>query len=105
MTPLCSLAELAEGTCLEFESQGEPCFLLRHDGSLAAYRNRCPHRGVTLNWQPGDFLSVAGDEIRCATHDARFRPTDGLCTAGPCVGKRLIALPVVVRDGVVYLCG
>jgi nitrite reductase/ring-hydroxylating ferredoxin subunit len=105
MTPLCTLDALADGACLEFEWQGAPCFLLRRGVEVVAYRNRCPHRGVTLNWQPHDFLTEAGDEIRCATHDARFRPDDGLCVAGPCNGKRLTSLPLLVRDGVVYLCG
>lgn len=104
MSPLCDLATLADGDCLEFEWQGEPCFLVRRDGEVRAYRNRCPHRGVTLNWSPGDFLTSSGDEIRCATHDARFRIQDGLCTAGPCGGERLMAVSVVIREGQVFVC-
>jgi nitrite reductase/ring-hydroxylating ferredoxin subunit len=72
---------------------------------VVAYRNRCPHRGVTLNWQPGDFLAPDGDALRCATHDARFRLHDGLCVAGPWAGRRLAPLAVEVRDGTILVAG
>lgn len=103
MTPLCKVNEIVEGTCYEFEWHGHPCFLVRHRGRLLAYRNYCPHRGVTLNWRPDDFFTESGDELRCATHDAHFRVEDGLCVAGPCAGESLVALPVVVVAGICFI--
>jgi nitrite reductase/ring-hydroxylating ferredoxin subunit len=34
----------------------------------------------------------------CATHGAVYRPDDGVCVAGPCVGASLTLLPVTL-DG------
>ena len=51
------------------------------------------------------FLTLAEDEIICSTHGALFRIEDGLCTSGPCTGKRLIPVPVAVKDGMVIISG
>jgi len=34
----------------------------------------------------------------CSTHGALYEPISGRCTAGPCVGDRLTALPLAL-DG------
>ncbi len=73
-------------------------FLVRCGERLHAYRNRCPHTGVPLNWMPDRFLTPEGDLIQCATHGALFRLEDGFCVFGPCAGQALEALSVRV-DG------
>lgn len=88
--------ELAEGQCREFELQlgGESaaCFAVQWRGQRYTYRNRCPHTGAPLNWQPDHFLNFEGDLIQCALHGALFRIEDGLCLHGPCVGRQLEAV-------------
>jgi nitrite reductase/ring-hydroxylating ferredoxin subunit len=74
-----------------------------HGGAVHAYRNRCPHRGVPLDWMPDQFLNADGTLIQCATHGALFRIHDGLCVAGPCIGRSLQPLPVRLRDGMLVL--
>lgn len=74
-------------------------FLVRQGGHLRAFRNRCPHTGVELNWGGDAFLDVSARFILCSMHGALFQPADGLCVHGPCVGRRLEALPVRVRQG------
>lgn len=92
-----TLEQLHRCEALEFElPDGEPAFALIDRGRVRAYRNRCPHRGVTLNWVPGRFLDSDGRYLQCATHGALFRPEDGVCVAGPCVGERLPALAVTI---------
>ena len=90
------LQALAEGECVEFELPGQdepqPCFAIRHRGQLYAYRNSCPHLGVTLNWMPDRFLSEDGAFLQCALHGALFRIDDGHCVRGPCAGRRLQAV-------------
>jgi nitrite reductase/ring-hydroxylating ferredoxin subunit len=65
---------------------------------LVAYRNRCAHARLDLDMGMGEFWSEKTQRIYCRTHGARYRPADGVCDAGPCVGARLVALPWR-RDG------
>ena len=73
-------------------------FIVNVKGSYHAYVNRCPHAGTSLDLWPNEFLTEDGRYLICSTHGAIYEPTSGLCTAGPCVGDRLTALPLVV-DG------
>ncbi len=66
---------------------------------VRVYRNRCPHRGTPLDWQPGRFLDREGRHLVCATHCALFRLEDGHCVAGPCAGDALEALPTRAAEG------
>lgn len=104
---LCAAADLPEGAPRAAEAAGRDgpldLVLLRHRGRVLAYRNRCPHRGTPLDWVPGRFLSPDGRQLQCATHGARFRFADGLCVAGPCLGERLAAVPVIEADGQIRL--
>lgn len=75
-------------------------FVVRKGTVLAAYQNACPHTGAPLEWLPDQFLDVDNGFIQCAIHGALFRPDDGYCLRGPCVGKRLTALRLLTKDGV-----
>lgn len=80
--------------------QGRPLegFLVNHGGGLHAYVNRCPHVGTPLDLWPNEFFTDDGRALVCATHGAIYEPATGRCTAGPCAGDALTALPVR-RDG------
>jgi nitrite reductase/ring-hydroxylating ferredoxin subunit len=73
-------------------------FVVNHGGRLYAYVNRCAHVGTPLDLWPNEFLSEDGRALVCTTHRALYEPATGLCTAGPCVGAALTALPLR-RDG------
>jgi nitrite reductase/ring-hydroxylating ferredoxin subunit len=103
MTPLCKQDALAEGSARGFDINGVPVFAVRKNGEVFAYHNSCPHIGVPLEWLPDQFLDSEGELIQCATHGALFVIETGVCVAGPCVGDALEPLPLVIRDGVVYL--
>lgn len=101
---LCALDELSEPGSRGFEIDAGDAmplklFVVRKDGVLAAYRNSCPHTGAPLEWLPDQFLDMDNSFIQCAIHGALFRPEDGYCLRGPCVGKSLQRLPVEVVDG------
>jgi len=72
-------------------------FVVNYDGSYHAYVNSCPHVGTSLDLWPNEFFTDDGRALICSTHGAVFEPTSGLCTAGPCVGDRLTALPVALE--------
>jgi nitrite reductase/ring-hydroxylating ferredoxin subunit len=91
---LCSLDDIANpGSCgFDIETGGAVplrLFVVRKGDVLAAYRNRCPHTGAPLEWQPHQFLDIDNSFIQCAIHGALFRPEDGYCLRGPCVGQFL----------------
>jgi len=73
-------------------------FVVNHEGHYRAYVNSCPHVGTPLDLWPNEFYTDDGRELICSTHGALYDPVSGLCTAGPCVGDRLTALPLAV-DG------
>ena len=98
MLRLCAPDELAEGQSRGFEIAEEKLFAVRKDGQLYAYRNRCPHRGIPLEWLPDQFLDHSASMIQCATHGALFLIESGECVAGPCAGQSLQILAVREDD-------
>lgn len=79
-------------------------FIVQKNGVVAAFLNKCPHTGAPLNWSPHQFLDIEGDFIECSLHGAIFRPDDGYCVRGPCVGESLQSLPVIQEDGFLWVC-
>ena len=92
MKYVCPSASLTEGASLGFEQHGIRLFVVRRAGQVYAYKNRCPHRGVPLEWQPNQFLDPSASLIQCATHAALFLIETGECVAGPCAGQSLTAI-------------
>ncbi|TWC10639.1 MULTISPECIES: Rieske (2Fe-2S) protein [unclassified Pseudomonas] len=89
---LCSNAELADNDSRGFDIEGHKVLAVRRAGKVHVYLNRCPHRGVPLEWQPDQFLDTSASLIQCATHGALFLIESGECVAGPCAGQFLVAL-------------
>lgn len=104
---ICPLTELTDPGCFAFTlnvgEQEVAGFVLLWQGRLRAYRNSCPHTGVTLNWAEDQFFDVEQHFIQCSMHGALFQPLDGLCLHGPCVGEQLTPLDVKLVDGQVIL--
>ena len=105
---LCRLADIPEGGTKGVEVEGpdglpRDLFLHRTGDSVRCFENACPHMGTPLDWRPGEFLSEGGAHFICATHGALFRLDDGHCVFGPCAGKDLVSVPVILRDGMIIL--
>jgi len=103
MLRLCAPNEVAEGQSRGFELAGEKLFAVRKDGRLHAYRNRCPHRGIPLEWLPDQFLDSSASLIQCATHGALFLIDSGECVAGPCAGQSLQIISVHEDEQAVWV--
>lgn len=103
MIRLCDTTEIADGQAKGFNLAGTALLAVRRDGKLHVYENRCPHRGIPLEWLPDQFLDSSGSLIQCATHGALFLIDTGECVAGPCAGQALRAVPCAERDGGVWL--
>jgi nitrite reductase/ring-hydroxylating ferredoxin subunit len=95
---IASFSSLVDGKPEARVSACGELIVLRLRDRVQVYVNRCPHKGASLDWSPGKFLSPDGQYLQCATHAALFRFEDGECVAGPCAGDALMAL-AVVRQG------
>lgn len=104
---LCASEALVErGDAVVFEvqqwRQKASAFVMRFDGKVVAYLNRCVHVPTQLDWQEGKFLDGDRELIICSVHGATYDPLSGRCVGGPCVGGRLTALRVEERESQVY---
>lgn len=99
-TRLCGIDDLADPGAKGFVFRQDDAmflgFVVRCGQSVRGYLDHCPHAGMPLALLPGRYLTREGDLILCSSHGALFRPSDGLCVAGPCSGKSLTSWPVMV---------
>ena len=105
--PLCASEALVErGDAVVFDvqqwRQKARAVVLRFEGRVVAYLNRCVHVPTEMDWQDGKFLDGDRELIICSIHGATYDPLSGRCVGGPCVGGRLTALRVEERDAQVY---
>lgn len=107
---ICASSELADsgrGVRFEVEYFGEraPAFLVRCDGRVYGYLNRCGHMPMELDWREGEFFDLGGRDLICSTHGATYAAASGKCLGGPCGGTPLVLLQVEERGGKVYFKG
>jgi len=99
-----SLRDGGDGVRFHVAYQGreEPAFVIRYQGRVHGYLNRCSHVPVEIDWQEGKFFDYSGLYLICATHGALYAPETGACLGGRCNGKGLIPLNVLEHDDSVY---
>jgi nitrite reductase/ring-hydroxylating ferredoxin subunit len=105
---ICAAADLLDaGKGVRFETQyrGETAaaFVVRHEGRVRGYLNRCSHIAMELDWQPGVFFDSEGRDLICSTHGAVYSASSGKCLGGPCSAGPLVRLAVAERDGFIVL--
>lgn len=105
---ICSSAALTEGGkgvrfTLERHGAKAAAFVVRYDGRVHAYLNRCAHIPIELDWLEGEFFDKFGLYLICSMHGATYQPATGHCIMGPCKRQHLTALQVAERGGNVYL--
>jgi len=104
---LCASDALGDGGdavpfALRYQGQALRAFAVRYQGQAVAYLNRCAHIGMEMDWQANRFFDADGQWLLCATHGAAYHPHTGLCVAGPCVGARLVPVPLLEHHGQLY---
>jgi nitrite reductase/ring-hydroxylating ferredoxin subunit len=74
-------------------------------GSVQAWEDRCPHRGVPLS-----LGRVDGDRLACAYHGWQYAAQDGRCVAIPAMPNQAVpgkvcvkTYPVLERQGLVWV--
>ena len=82
--------------------QKATAFVMRFDGRVVAYLNRCVHVPTEMDWQAGKFLDGDREFIICSIHGATYDPKNGRCVDGPCARGQLTVLRVKEHDAQVY---
>ncbi len=105
--PICvsdALAVRGKGIRFPVTAGGEDTtgFVVRCDGGVRAYLNRCAHVPIELDWNEGEFFDSSGLYLMCSTHGAIYLPESGRCAGGPCRGGRLRPITVLEKDNQVY---
>lgn len=105
-TALCRIDDIEDGGALvlTFGEGRSRCeiFIQRRGGAVFAYENSCPHARHPLDWSPGRFLDATGALLQCASHGAQFRIEDGFCVAGPCKGRYLRPVTILLDEATVF---
>ncbi len=109
-TELCRADEVPADNGLErrfgHPRTGFSMVLFRQGDGLLAFLNRCPHAGITLNFDEEVFCLYDADgqrDVLCPHHSALFRLPGGVCHDGPCQGDTLTAMPIEVVDGLIRI--
>jgi len=76
--------------------------LLLKDDKFTAFKNSCPHQGRRMNYSLGQFLITSEGNLVCPAHGAEFKPDDGLCINGPCLGQSLEFIHIQLNDDCVF---
>ena len=102
---LCAETDIADPGARSFVLQiGEAFFhgfVVRKEGQVAGFVDRCPHQGFPLAMELDRYLTPDGALILCGWHGAVFEPLTGACVGGPCAGGRLTPWPVAAVGGLV----
>ncbi|MEM9283868.1 MAG: non-heme iron oxygenase ferredoxin subunit [Verrucomicrobiota bacterium] len=88
---------LLEGQCLPVTLEGHPIALIRHDGSIYALEDRCPHADATIAMGLIDNGCIA-----CPWHFAEFNLATGAVLSGPAT-EGIPTYPVHEENGMVYV--
>jgi len=109
-TDVCACADVADGASrvVAFGASPQPFELIvvRTGGDVFGYVNECKHMGVGLNLLDDHAVETNDHHMVCQYHYAAYRFNDGYCTAGPCEGASLTAVPLAVRgDRIVIAAG
>lgn len=103
MQMLCTRDDLRRHPTFGVTVDGEQYLVLEYDNQIKAYRNRCPHLHIPLEWEEHAFLDKDSHLIRCSTHGALFMPDNGECVSGPCAGDKLQAVATRESNNIIYL--
>lgn len=104
MELLCTTDQIDERDARSFDTPVGEVIVAQRDGQFFAYKNNCPHLGISLEFQEQQFMDMDREYLLCSNHGALFRVEDGQCVFGPCLNEHLTAVPIQVHsDGKIFL--
>ena len=100
---ICSSSALADGQYCKlkvvFEGNEDECLLLRFDGKVYAYINRCVHMPRRLDGEESRIFDHSGRFLRCSMHGIVYTPQTGTSLSTMCEGEQLRAIDVYEEAG------
>jgi len=102
---LCRVDEIADGGAKGLLRHGndDQVFAVRRGAQVRVWLNDCPHEHRPLEYRQDRFLAADGSHIVCYAHSAHFDLDSGRCFAGPCEGRRLVAVPSCIDGGRLWI--
>ena len=104
---VCATTALADGEYrklrLVFEKRDEECVVLRFEGTVYAYINRCVHMPRRLDCERKHVFDASGRFLRCSMHGIVYQPQTGASLSTMCEGERLRAVEVYEEGGKIGL--
>jgi len=80
------------------DGKNQSGFIVLYNSKYYAYRNKCQHFSVELDWDNNEFFEEEEKFIVCATHGAIYEPSTGKCLMGPCAGEKLEVLNLKILE-------
>jgi nitrite reductase/ring-hydroxylating ferredoxin subunit len=87
------------------ESAPWPIIITRKGNTFFGDENKCPHQGERLEANPGQCMDESDNFLTCGHHRAQFDLDGGLCFIGPCQGRKLPPLNLIIDEGDVCIAG
>lgn len=104
MELLCKTEQIEDRDARSFDTPKGEVVVTQRDGVFYAYLNRCPHLGISLEFQEQQFMDMDREFLVCANHGALFQVDNGECVFGPCKNQSLTPIAIAVHsDGGIYL--
>ena len=107
---VCAVDDLLPGRCVVValprvrDYIPREALVVRTDaGEIVAYRNECKHLPIPIDAMTRRFFTQDGKRLLCALHGAEYRVEDGFCVRGPCSGKSLERVDVVVDADEIFV--
>lgn len=96
--PLANIKQLSNARTMIVNSGTRSVVLIKHEESVKAYLNNCPHQNVPLNEAYKIDVNPFEKTMKCSVHDAFFNIEDGLCIEGPCWNEALETVDIRIDD-------
>jgi len=94
----------AKTLVVDTDSGKKSVVLIKHNDSVKAYENNCPHQNVPLNEAYKIDVNPFEKTLKCSVHDAYFQIEDGVCVDGPCWNESLKTVDITIDEkGDIYL--
>ncbi len=82
-----------------FEGREEECLVVRFDGKVYAYINRCVHMPRRLDCELDRVFDATGRYLRCSMHGIVYTPQTGASVSTMCEGDKLRAVEAYEENG------
>ena len=82
-----------------FEGREEECLVVRFDGKVYAYINRCVHMPRRLDCEQERVFDTTGRYLRCSMHGIVYKPQTGASVSTMCEGDKLRAVEAYEENG------